>query len=164
VFKAIDKVRQCLIAGFKAQEEYPDRVMTVVYEKLVDSPEKVIKEICAFLEIDWQPAMTKPGTKNHMGEQAITVKSGELWYNKASYNRNPDRQSIDAWKTDLTVRQQFAVVAAFEKDPKLKELGYDLSLPDVSPFHMLVGRVYVLQHRLSAKVARIAKAKLLALD
>lgn len=158
-FAAIEKVRQCLRAGFKAQHAYPERIKTVVYEELVDSTSAVIEGVCDFLGISWQPDMCEPGSKSHLGEQAITVKSGEVWYDKDSYNRNPDRQSLDGWKDSLSVAQQMAIASVFSSDKDLAALGYDFSIADASRVQKLTGRAYCLGGKVAAQVRRRVAAK-----
>ena len=160
VFAAIDKVRQCVRAGFKAHAAHPERVKTIVYEELIESPASVIEEVCEFLGIEWQPDMVEPGSKSHLGEQAITVKSGEVWYDKSSYNRNPDRQSLNAWKTDLTTAQQILISNAFAAEHDLVALGYDFSIQNASALERATGQGYILRGKIENQIRRRIGAKL----
>lgn len=125
---AIKCVKQCLEKGLSAVEKVPDRLLTIRYEDLTCEPEAMTKKVCRFLQIEWQPEMCAPGEKKHIGEQAITVNSGEIWYDKASYNRNPTTESLEKWKQSLSPTQQIAIVNVLGSNSRLSELGYNLSI------------------------------------
>ncbi len=125
---AIRSVKQCLEGGLDAIEKVPDRLLTIRYEDLASEPQFVTKKICRFLNIEWQPEMCAPGEKKHIGEQAITVNSGEIWYDKASYNRNPTTESLEKWKKSLSPTQQVAIFNTFGTDNRFAGLGYSLSI------------------------------------
>lgn len=129
---SIDYVGRCYDAGFAASGRFPEKVMTIVFEKLLESPEEQSKRICDFLSISWNEAMLHPGKKKHMGEQAITENSGEIWYNEKEYYRDPDKENVNKWKTDLTAKEQIKTILAFQKREELKEFGYDFSLGSVT--------------------------------
>lgn len=124
---AISHTKKCFQSGFFASTVAPERVLTVAYEQLVREPEAETKKMCEFLEIEWCSQMTKPADIRHLGEDAITINSGEIWYDKQNYNRNPDVKDIDKWRTILTRRQQASVCDAFKDCDDLLKLGYDLS-------------------------------------
>jgi len=125
---AIDYVTKCFDAGFSAANNTADKVLTVCYENLVGEPESETKRICAFLHLDWSAQMLQPGNFTHLGEKAITVKSDKLWYDKETYQSNPNTRSILKWKTTLTPIQQAVIVSAFKDHQELSRLGYDFSL------------------------------------
>jgi protein-tyrosine sulfotransferase len=123
---AIAYIRQCFKAGAAAQQLAPERVITVSYERLVSSPEAETKRICRFLAIDWTEQMLHPASMKHFGEKAITIKN--VWYDSASYNRNPETKEIDKWKYELSLIQQAIVATAFRNVADFAQFGYDLSM------------------------------------
>lgn len=157
---AINFIRQCIESGFNAEEKYNGRVMTVVYEELVKAPDDLTKNICQFLNIEWHPPMCKPGEISHVGEQAITVNSNEVWYNKDTYNSNPNSQSIEKWKSSLTPLQQHAVANAFSNNQKLKNLGYDFSTQELALKDKLTGSIYSLKENTKSRFKKRLSRKL----
>ncbi len=145
--KAIRHVEECHEAGFRFVKSAPERVLVVAYEELVRAPDAGARSICGFLGLDWSGNMLNPAGKSHDGERAITGKSGNLWYDAKSYNRNPSTSSIDKWKKDLNAYQQVAVCEAFAGDPELQELGYDLSADRLPGSVKLRGRTADLARR-----------------
>jgi protein-tyrosine sulfotransferase len=136
---AISYVQKCFDAGFEAARREPKRVLTLVYEALVQEPERETRKLCAFLGIDWNAAMITPAAHKHAGERAITVHSHEVWYDVERYYSNPNTDSLDRWKTRLTPSQQTMVCKAFQSNEDLSRLGYDLSIYSLSTKKRLVG-------------------------
>jgi protein-tyrosine sulfotransferase len=129
---AIAYVKKCFDAGFCSAEAFPDKVLTVVYERLVHDPEAQSKRICEFLNLKWSAQMVYPGNVKHLGQDAITVRSNEIWYDTDTYNQNPHLESVERWRKDLLPTQQIAVSSFFKNDAELKKLGYDFSLQELS--------------------------------
>jgi len=125
---AIAYVNKCFKAGFQAEQRASDRVLTITYENLVQSPIDESKKICVFLGIDWNESMSTPASKKHLGEHAITVNSNELWHNAQSYNSNPNTNSLDKWEKTLTPIQQYLITSAFQKNKSLQQSGYNISV------------------------------------
>ncbi len=121
---AVQTVKQCDAAGFHAAAVAPDRVMALVYEKLVTDPENATKVVCSFLGVEWNAEMLHPGRKQHAGEKALDG----VWYDRASYYRDPVTDEIDKWKRLLPAEHQAFVTQAFKDDVNYKKLGYDFLL------------------------------------
>lgn len=138
---AIRHVRRCLEAGFAASNAAPDRVYTVVYEKLVRDPESEGRALCRFLGVEWFPAMTRPGEQKHLGESAITVNSKEIWYDARTYNSNPNLASLEKWRASLSPYQQIMVSSAFATSEELARRGYDFSLSDLGAADRFKGEI-----------------------
>jgi hypothetical protein len=151
---AIAYVKECLNAGFRAAQAARDRVHTVVYERLIQDPEREGRDLCRFLGIDWDPAMTRPGEKKHLGEAAITVKSKEIWYDAKTYYSNPNAGSLEKWRESLTRSQQFAVCQAFRDTDALRKLGYDLALAETGPIPRLTVSLRYRADRLGHAIGR----------
>lgn len=133
VQSAIRHVHRCLVSGFEASRAAPDKVYTVVYERLIRDPEVEGREICRFLGVAWAPEMLRPGDKKHLGESAITVNSKEIWYDARTYNSNPRADSLEKWRGTLTAYEKLMVARAFLDSEELRHLGYDLTPDDLSP-------------------------------
>jgi len=121
---AVDYVHQCFKTGFASSEIAPQRVIEVVYERLVANPEYETKRICEFLKVEWSSRMLRPGELKHPGEKAIT---NNVWYDTKSYNRDPEPNEIDKWKSQLSLMQKFMIVGNFSGNKDLLRLGVDLS-------------------------------------
>ena len=157
ISEAIEFTDKCIDAGFQAETKYPDRIMTIEYEELVKSPEDVTKRICQFLSISWDPLMCSPGELKHAGEQPMTVKSNEIWYDKDTYCSNPNTQSLDKWKSTLTPSQQYTISNAFCNNQNLIRLGYDFSTNELNLKDKMIGLFFVNITRLRNIFLRIMK-------
>lgn len=129
IVSATQYARQCLNAGLTAARDYPGNILTVVYERLVSSPEQETKRLCGFLGLDWSERMLHPGSAKHMGEDAITKNSGEIWYTTEMYYRDPVKDEIDKWKTQLSRLQKAMVNRYFKEMIELEALGYQIRDP-----------------------------------
>jgi hypothetical protein len=126
---AINYIKRCFDIGFEVSRNSPDKVLTVVYEKLVIDPVSETKKICKFLDLDWSHDMIFPDKKNHLGEEAIT--HTEIWYDKDSYKRAPISSEIYKWKKQLNVIQKAIIFFSFFNYQELAELGYNISLKNI---------------------------------
>jgi len=139
VHAAIRYTKECLSSGFSGSKIAPERVLIVVYEQLITESERETKRICEFLGLEWSSNMVTPGKFKHLGEKAITVKSRLAWYDIQAYNRDPDTQSLEKWKTLLTPYQKALVATSFKDYTELNQLGYDLSIHDISFMSRFLG-------------------------
>jgi len=102
-----------LAFGFAAESQWPERVMRVRYEDLVQDPEPVLQKICEALAIQYEPAMSQGKgfrVPQYTAQQHALVGSAP----------NPTRAR--AWETQLTPRQ----IEIFESltSDLLESLGY----------------------------------------
>jgi hypothetical protein len=141
---SIAYMKKCFDAGFKAVKHAPDKVLTVVYEQLLANPEMQAKKICNHLGIEWHESVLRPGDKAHLGDQAITIKSNEIWYDSKSYNRNIAAQDLEKWKSDLSPSQQFRITMAFSDHSELLRCGYDFSLLNLMHGQRLLSKVFLI--------------------
>jgi protein-tyrosine sulfotransferase len=137
---AIAYTRDCIEKGFKAVEAAPERVYTVVYERLVCKPKEETQAICDFLQIAWEPTMLRPASKKHAGEKAATVFSNEIWYDAKAYYKDPDVDRVDRWRHQLSATDQVTITHWFRYSQGLRALGYDFSVASYSPIPRLCGR------------------------
>ncbi len=116
-------------------------MLTVVYENLLLDPEHETKKICHFLGLSWSKDMLTPKDKKHLGEQAITTNSQELWYDKKEYNRNPDSNNIGKWKNNLSLYDQAKIILRFKNNIDLQQCGYILSFGGVPFFTQVLAKI-----------------------
>jgi hypothetical protein len=117
-------VRNCIAAGRSAESAAPQRVLIVEYEKLVADPEAQTRRMCAFLCLDWTPAMLAPEQQSHPNEAAIT---NDVWYDKKMFRRAPEASNADKWKKNLTTFQIARLNFAFSNFSPLSDRSYDFS-------------------------------------
>lgn len=159
---SIDYVEKCYAAGFAAEKKYPEKVLTVVYEQLLLTPELETKKICDFLGLDWSKDMLTPKDKKHLGEQAITTHSNELWYDKKQYNRNPDRDNIGKWKKNLSPYVQAQIILRFKDNKELQRYGYSLSFEGVPFFAQVLAKFGFLWSLLQRNIRKIFNERFFA--
>jgi hypothetical protein len=164
LYSAINYVKICFDAGFTAAKSASSQVYTICYEQLVSDPEKKTKKLCKFLNLEWSPQMLRPGEFNHLGEKAATVKSNEIWYDKETYQSNPNTGSIRKWKATLTPTQQAAIIWAFKDHQELSRFGYDLSLNGPAKtrkiYYMNLARLSHLSYKASLHILSLVRRTL----
>lgn len=122
---------RCFEAGFAAVDKAPEKILTIVYERLVEDSEKESKKICKFLGLEWSTRMLTPQKKKHLGEKAITSNSDEIWYDMKTYYQDPHDRNVEKWKKRLGPAQQVRITRAFKDYEALRTFGYDLSLDNL---------------------------------
>lgn len=103
-------------AGVKLKAAYPDDVFLLRYEDLISAPEDSLRQVCAFLGIDFELPMLeyyKTGTAEYSGYYAQIHEK---------LNEAPDKSRIDAWRKHMTP-PQIAVVESVCGD-LMESLGY----------------------------------------
>ena len=128
---AVAYVQRYFQAARAAAAEAPGRVLVLRYETLVTEPEAVTRAICGFLGLPWTAAMLTPSSLQHPGEQAIIRTA--IWYDPASFRRDPDPTGIDKWKERLSARQKAVITLAFAGMPEVSWAGYPLRHGDLTP-------------------------------
>ncbi|NIA09337.1 MAG: hypothetical protein GWP10_06320 [Nitrospiraceae bacterium] len=149
---AINYTKKCFSAGFNATKMAPEKVFTVVYERLIMDPESETKKMCDFLKIKWSSQMIHPGSFKHLGEKAITLKSGEIWYDSKMYNKDPDPKNIEKWKMLLSPTQQVIIAMSFKDYQELAQLGFHFSIDNLSKLDRILGVSYKMFFSFSQKV------------
>ena len=92
-----------------------DQILRVRYEDLIQAPETTLRDICSFLDLEYQPQMVEgSGFKvpRYQDKQHSLI------------GKEPDKKRINAWENSLTPRQ----IEIFESvaGELLISLGYDL--------------------------------------
>jgi uncharacterized protein (DUF849 family) len=108
-----------------------DRYLEVRYEEYVRAPEPVLREVCAAIDLPYDPAMLH--AHEHAAARfaelpeirvdgAVTRTREQRFAIHADTAHPPDPAIADAWRTKLTADEQARVVAA--AGPLMGELGY----------------------------------------
>ncbi len=104
--------------ALEVSENYPERYLLVKYENLIEKPEDVLKQICEYLEVDFDAKALEYFTSV---ESENTAKSGEMWKNVVNpvlqANKQKFKQSLTDWEIAL-----FQFIASEE----LSRFGYRL--------------------------------------
>jgi hypothetical protein len=101
----------------------PGRLRTVVYEQLVREPEAAVRELCAFVELPYEPAMLEEFGR----EAARNVGRGEAWKRDVESGVIMNRQGVR--RTRMTPGQAWLVAQATRRPGR--DFGY-LGRPDAS--------------------------------
>ncbi|MGH7961502.1 MAG: sulfotransferase family protein [Candidatus Binatia bacterium] len=102
-----------LAYGFVAESQWPQRVIRVRYEDLVEDPQSTVKKLCGALALNYEPAMSQGGgflVPHYTAKQHALVGS------------TPDPARVNAWEQQFTPRQ----IEIFESvaSDLLESLGY----------------------------------------
>lgn len=93
-----------------ARRQFPGRVLTVRYEDMVGDPEPTIRQICAFLDLPFDPEFLKVGWINATSKTAANAADGI------------SRAAVDRWKQSLTPEEIYVCQTVLRRE--LKEFGY----------------------------------------
>lgn len=148
---AINYIKKCFENGFEAAQKAPDRIMTVMYGKLVTDPVFETKRICKFLDLEWSSEMISPQNKKHLAQKPTT--RSEVWYDENSFNRAPVKTEIKKWETQLSLVQKAVVLLSFRNNRELASFGYNFSLENLrltnKIIYVIIGVFWYLIYRLS---------------
>lgn len=91
------------------------------YEDLVHKPQKVLKDICEFIDIEWQERMLD----FHLIEKKRKLRSKQYLHNMwANLDRPLNQSSVGQWKNKLN-KFELKVVTTMVK-PIINEFGYNI--------------------------------------
>jgi hypothetical protein len=74
----------------------PGRLMTIIYERLVREPEALVRELCRFVDLPYEPRMLDEFGR----EAARNIGPGEAWKRTITSGVILDRQGV--WRTRMT--------------------------------------------------------------
>lgn len=124
VVQAIDTIAEYNDAGLGLSPH--ERLYTVRYESLVETPADTTRALCGFLGLEWDKAMLRPSAIAHDGSTVLD----DVWYTQSMYQSDPDPARVETWRQRLGRRRQGLVESAFRLDTRLThEWGYDLGSP-----------------------------------
>ncbi|MCP4573523.1 MAG: sulfotransferase [bacterium] len=115
----------------------PNVFHLLTYEGLVSDPETRLAEVCAFLGLDYDPAMAAPHRRLDATEAASLT---DDWKNLA---RPVMRDNFAKWRQGLS-RTEAAYVERICSSP-MTELGYELECEDRRPLEELEGELLPLE-------------------
>jgi len=100
---------------------YPGQIKKIKYEELITNPSEVIKEICEFVEIDYNPRMLN--YDKYWGKDGYIVEAPKSSFPK-EINKKVDiyKSVLEKWREKLTDRE----IKIIERitSPYIKEEGY----------------------------------------
>ena len=111
-----DLIRRYCEALEETRQNYDG--LTIRYEDLTDDPESVTKEICRFLEIDWEPTMLEYGQHDHgryksgLGDWSENIKSGQVQKAKPPPPETPEPLRAVAAKWGYLTEEETSAVSA----------------------------------------------------
>lgn len=118
VGKATGKWLYSVVYGFHNVEKFPNKYMLVKYEELTLEPDKMVRKICDFLEVDFMPEMlSMSGAPDH----------NERGGNSSFQRFNPGEIStspVGRYRKVLT-QQDIAFMQAYS-GRYMSELGYEI--------------------------------------
>jgi hypothetical protein len=122
---AIQLTRTSLEAGFTAAKLFPERVLTLKYERLVEEPYETAQAICGFLEVAFDRQMLQPDlSKNRTWDEVARLDKG-YWYDPAvGLSRPIEAARASSWKDALAPSHLEAINTAFRDLEELTALGY----------------------------------------
>ena len=104
-----------LAYGLMAESRWPDRVVRVYYEDLVQAPEAMLQKLCTALDLTYDPAMSQAA-----GFQVPKYTAQQ----HALIGHAPDRSRVSGWEAQLTPRQ--VEIFEYTTGDLLEMLGYTL--------------------------------------
>jgi len=99
--------------GFAAEVKYPDEVMMIRYEDILEDPESAARKMCRFIGIDFEARMLKA---DGMVVPSYTRHQHEL------VGAQPTQSKADSWRTKLSARE--IEIFEYETGRMLQFLGY----------------------------------------
>lgn len=136
----------------KLYAQYPDDVFIVRYESLVRDPERVCRDMCAFLGLEFSPAMLTDYRTNEAVRHATDQTHPETYQAITT-------SMIDEWQSHLSPAQ-IAIVEGIA-GAELVSHGYQLSerhrrpLPERLRYSWMLGSSYVEWWRWHAQCSRL---------
>jgi hypothetical protein len=111
-------------AACHAQHVFPERMLTLTYESLVQQPKPAIQRVCDFLGLELVPAMLQPHERKHPAQDEIRALDNGVWLDPQLGFRAIETSRIDTWRTQLDADQVDAINAACREHSGYRYLGY----------------------------------------
>ena len=100
-----------------------ERYILLRYEDLCSNPAESVKEICAFIGIDYQSEMLLPHLKDH--ENHALLSPSNHWYTEQELLRSIDPGRSEAWREEIDAGEYKKLIPKIATiEPFLAELGY----------------------------------------
>jgi hypothetical protein len=146
VWAAARQWRAAIDAGDTASARYGEDVLTIRYEDLVSDPEPVVRRVCEFCEIAYEPGML--AIEDAAAGRLAAGQEG--WFTELYAGIGT--RSVGKWRTGMT-RSQQAVFAAGASEA-LRRHGYEV--PDAGPPPAIPAAAYA-AHNWTTKVWNFAR-------
>jgi hypothetical protein len=123
----------------------------VRYESLVADPQRVLRELCAFLEEDFDEAMLAPARIRHL------IPESKSWHDNLGSDVSSDR--VEAWRSQLEPWETGLIELVLRR--KLARWGYQRSGAGRTPGPVRIGRYVVaaLKRHLSTRLRWAREAR-----
>lgn len=105
------------------EKVHDGKFLTLKYEDLSNDLEIGSKEMCAFLDLDWDENMLLFNEMPHLSERTMT-KDGK-WYTAEQFKQNVNQKKVDL--STLPPKWKAVLYSVLCDDGYLKSKGYDLS-------------------------------------
>jgi hypothetical protein len=99
-----------------ARERWPEAITEIQYERLVAEPEPELRKLCAFLEEDYDPAMTQP-----QNAPPDVVPDRKHWHENA--RRPPTTAAIGRYTENLTATELALLQSVLKQ--RMRRFGYE---------------------------------------
>jgi hypothetical protein len=106
--------------SMRVYENNKNRFYLIKYEELILEPEKVLKGLCKYLDLEFDAKMLNVGDKK---EKNPIIDN--LWYTNDQYHRNIDTSSLEKWKKDLARKELDYINYYFKNNKYQKKYGYN---------------------------------------
>jgi hypothetical protein len=110
-------------AGLALREQYPEDVLEITYEDLVSDTEPVLRQVCDFLGLSFDPAML---TYYETGQAEYSPYYAQI---HTRLNQPPNKERIYAWRKNLS-DEEIALVEHI-CGAVMQPLGYELEAANV---------------------------------
>ncbi len=125
---------------YRAMDLFKDRLCITTYEQLVSNPERVTRQLCDFLDVDYLPEMIDTGH--------FVSPDGGPWLPNSNHGEVPRKgiyaDTVDRWKTTLS--QGEIALIEFVCGPELELMGYQLQNTSFDVFPDVAFETHVRNH------------------
>ncbi len=150
-YEYTNKIREQYQLTNKLIKKYPDKIFFIRYEDLVNDIERITKDFCQYMSINWEPEMMKPGEQHHLNEKGMLTDYNKAYYDKKLFGRNADSSSLYKWKKELTKREKNYIYKLFKRERLEYKFGYQLEKEPMS----MIDHIYSTTKNASEKMVRI---------
>jgi hypothetical protein len=133
----------------KLKNKKAEQFYTLKYEDFVRNPEPYLKEMCAFINIDYQPEMLNYHEKEKEVKEKYPKEKFDLFFGNLFHPINPNK--VDGWKTKMsekdikkadTIVGKYAEILGYERKYKgsylFIKLDFTLHLIKMSLMHLII--------------------------
>lgn len=108
-------------AGLEVKREFPNRVINISYENLIENPQKVLAGLFLKLKLSSYDKMLNP-ERIELSEKESKAHINNIWYTEEMYNQGFDKAKLFKWKKKLSCFQKYWASSIMYDE--LKTMGY----------------------------------------